>query len=329
MAEEYTPTGGGVAFTVPTYTDVADGPKLAKDLADDVAANYVTRTTAQTVSNKTLASDLAAGGYRVTGLADPSAAQDAATKNWTTTTFSSYQTASAASATAAANSATASQTSATNSQVSATASAASAAAAAASAAAADLSYDAFDDRYLGAKSAAPTVDNDGMTLLVGALYYLTAGTADQKGMYAWDGAQWVKASAATQQTISIYRYTATANQTTFSGADSGSATLAYSIGLINVYLNGVLLVPTEDYTATNGTSVVLVSGASAGDSLSVVTFTSFNLANAYTIAQTDSTFLKQANAATTYLTQSSAASTYATQSSLDGAVLNPFLLMGA
>ena len=292
-------------------------------------AGVVGTTTAQTLSNKTLGSNLAAGGYKITGLADPTNAQDAATKNWTTSTFSTYESASAASASAAAASAATATTQATNAATSASNASSSAAAASASAAAAAASYDSFDDRYLGAKSSAPSTDNDGNSLVTGALYYLTTGTAEQLGMYAWDGSQWVKASAATQQTIATYRYTATANQTTFSGADSGSATLSYTIGLINVYLNGVLLVPTEDYTATNGTSVVLLTGASVGDSLSIVTFTSFNAANSYTIAQSDSTFLKQTDAASTYLTQSSAASTYATQSSLAGAIINPFLLMGA
>lgn len=48
-------------------------------------------------------------------------------------------------------------------------------------------YDNFDDRYLGAKAAAPTVDNDGNALLVGAIYFLTVGSV---GMYVWDGANW-------------------------------------------------------------------------------------------------------------------------------------------
>lgn len=83
MSEEYTPVGSTVAFTVPTYVEAADGPKLAKDIADDVSANYVTKTAAETISNKTLGSNLAAGGFKVTGLADPSSAQDAATKAYT------------------------------------------------------------------------------------------------------------------------------------------------------------------------------------------------------------------------------------------------------
>jgi len=47
-------------------------------------------------------------------------------------------------------------------------------------------YDSFDDRYLGAKSSSPTTDNDGNTLLVGALYWDSVN----KKMYTWDGANW-------------------------------------------------------------------------------------------------------------------------------------------
>tara|TARA_R100001460_G_scaffold29909_5_gene59254 strand:- start:6135 stop:7772 length:1638 start_codon:yes stop_codon:yes gene_type:complete len=73
-------------------------------------------------------------------------------------------------------------------------------------------------------------------------------------------------------TINTYEYTATANQTTFSGSDANSATLSYTVGNIFVYLNGVLLVDTDDYTATNGTSVVLASGAAVNDKVQIASF---------------------------------------------------------
>jgi len=63
--------------------------------------------------------------------------------------------------------------------------------------------------------------------------------------------------------------------------------LAYTVGAEQVYLNGVLLVRGSDYTATNGTSVVLASGAVLDDVLLVVAYGTFNVADAYTIAQSD------------------------------------------
>lgn len=56
----------------------------------------------------------------------------------------------------------------------------------AAAAAAALSYDSFDDRYLGAKASAPSVDNDGNTLLTGALYFNSVTGA----LYYWNGTVW-------------------------------------------------------------------------------------------------------------------------------------------
>jgi hypothetical protein len=53
-----------------------------------VTGNVVGTTDAQTISNKTLGSDLAAGGYKVSGLLDPSANQDAATKSYVDTAVS-------------------------------------------------------------------------------------------------------------------------------------------------------------------------------------------------------------------------------------------------
>ena len=76
-----------------------------------------------------------------------------------------------------------------------------------------------------------------------------------------------------------FDYTATRGQTTFTGNDNDSESLSYTAGQIDVYLNGSHLNQTDDYVATNGTSVVLQSGASAGDILHIVAYGSFNVAN--------------------------------------------------
>jgi hypothetical protein len=71
-----------------------------------------------------------------------------------------------------------------------------------------------------------------------------------------------------------YEYTATANQTTFSGADENSATLSYTANSVLVFLNGVLLDDGVDYTATNGTSVVFTVGAAANDIIRIISISS-------------------------------------------------------
>ena len=63
-----------------------------------------------------------------------------------------------------------------------------------------------------------------------------------------------------------FQYQANAGQQTFSSADANGLTLTYTDSLyMDVYQNGILLVPGDDYTATTGTTVVLVQGASLND----------------------------------------------------------------
>ena len=75
--------------------------------------------------------------------------------------------------------------------------------------------------------------------------------------------------AANQNIIDTFVYTADSGQTTFTGGDANSKTLAYLANNIFVFLNGILLKDTTDYTATNGSSVVLGTGANASDELTV------------------------------------------------------------
>jgi len=67
-------------------------------------------------------------------------------------------------------------------------------------------------------------------------------------------------------------FTATASQTSF-------ATSGYTPGFLDVFLNGVKLVNGTDFTASNGSDVVLSSGAAANDIVEVVAYTTFETAN--------------------------------------------------
>ena len=82
-----------------------------------------------------------------------------------------------------------------------------------------------------------------------------------------------------QRAFDLYTYTATAGQTTFTGSDTASKTLAYSAGNLFVTLNGVTLENGTDYTATNGTSVVLTDAATVDDELNIYAFNAFSVAN--------------------------------------------------
>jgi hypothetical protein len=199
--------------------------ELAAALGDD--ANFAgTVTTALAtklpLAGGTMTGAIAMGTSKITGLGNPTSAQDAATKTYVDTadalklnltggTMSGaiamgtnkitgvgnptlaqdaatkdYVDDILGSATSAATSAAAAATSASNAATSASNAATSATASANSASAAAASYDAFDDRYLGDKASDPTLDNDGNALLTGALYFNT--TSDDMKVY--DGSAW-------------------------------------------------------------------------------------------------------------------------------------------
>jgi hypothetical protein len=199
----------------------------------------------------------------------------------------------ATSETNAAASASTASTQASNASTSASNASTSATNAASSAAAAASALDSFDDRYLGSKSSDPTLDNDGNALLTGALYYNTT----TQTMKVYDGANWITATAAGTTALLVYKYVATAGQTTFSGAASVGGTLSYTSNNIIVFVNGVSLDST-DYTATNGTSVVLASGASLNDEVVIVAFKSFTVADTYTKGEVDAFAVKLTGAQT-------------------------------
>ena len=143
------------------------------------ASNASTSAT-NAASSATSASGSATTATTQAGIATTQATNAASSASAASTSASNAAT----SATNASNSASTASTQATNASNSASSAATSATNAAAS-------YDSFDDRYLGAKSTAPTVDNDGNTLLVGALYFNTVSNF----MKVWDGSSWLDAYA--------------------------------------------------------------------------------------------------------------------------------------
>jgi hypothetical protein len=112
---------------------------------------------------------------------------DAATATTSASAAASSASAAASSASAASSSASAASSSASAAASSASAASSDASAAASSASSAAASYDSFDDRYLGAKSSDPTLDNDGNALLTGALYWNSSANE----MRVYSGSAWI------------------------------------------------------------------------------------------------------------------------------------------
>jgi hypothetical protein len=67
-------------------------------------------------------------------------------------------------------------------------------------------------------------------------------------------------------------YTTAAPTTTITGADDNSATLSYIEEQIQVFHNGILLIDSSDYTASNGTSVVLGNATDSNDTVVITAY---------------------------------------------------------
>lgn len=195
------------------------------------------------------------------------------------------QNAAAASATAAASSATAAASSATSSASSATSSASSSATsttqagiattkaseASTSAAAAAASYDDFDDRYLGAKSSEPSVDNDGDALVTGALFFdSTAGA-----MKVWSGSAWVAAyvsgSGFLATTNNLSDLTSAANARTNLGLGSIATQAANSVAITGGSVTGITDITVAD--GGTGASSFTANGVLVGNGSSALQVT--------------------------------------------------------
>ena len=72
-------------------------------------------------------------------------------------------------------------------------------------------------------------------------------------------------------TIARQTFTPTSDTTEF------SFTSGYTVGLCDVYLNGVKLVDARDYDANTGSTVGLTSAAVSGDIVEIIAYKAFNL----------------------------------------------------
>jgi len=207
---------------------------------------------------------------------------DAASATTSASNAASSATAAASSATAAASSASTASTQASNASTSAstastqaTNAAASATAAANAQAAAEAALDTFDDRFLGAKSSNPTVDNDGNALLDGALYFDT--TNDIMKVYDATNNQWLQLTlTSTNQTNVNTVAAAISNVNTVAGANSNISTVASDISDINTVAGISSNVTTVAGISSNVTSV-------AGNSTNINSAVS-NASNINTVA---------------------------------------------
>ncbi len=139
------------------------------------------------------------------------------------------------------------------------------------------SVNAFGNQYVISANA-PSSPSDGL------LWFDTSSDT----MKVYNGSSFQNAGSSVNGTTNRVNYVVGTN----SGSYNGSTTVfpaTYDAGFLDVFLNGVRLDP-ADFTATNGTSVTLGSAATSGDTLSVVGYGTFVLADHYSKTQADARY---------------------------------------
>lgn len=125
-------------------------------------------------------------------------------------------------------------------------------------------YDTFNDTYLGSKSTVPTLDNDGNTLAIGALYFDSV----ENKLKVYSDLGWIDSAVASPSSFTSQAFSGTGVQTVFTLSTAPS-----SIQSLLVFVSGLRLRPTLDYTVASTTLTFTVAPANATNNISVLVVT--------------------------------------------------------
>lgn len=227
-------------------TSATNAASSASSASTSASSASTSASSASSSATAAAASETAAETAKTGALAAQTAAESAETN-------------AASSASTASTAATTATTQASNASTSATSAASSATTASNAATAAEsardstlAAFDSFDDRYLGAKTADPTLDNDGNALVGGALYF---NTVDEV-MKVYTGTQWVAAYADVSGALLAVNNLSDLNNVSSARTNLGLGTAATTAS-------------TDYATAAQGT--LAASATQPGDNISTLT----------------------------------------------------------
>ena len=108
---------------------------------------------------------------------------------------------------------------------------------------------------------------DTLTLAAGSGMTITTDASTDTVTFASSGS-----SSAASDTLKRFVYTTSSSTTAFTGSDDNSQTLSYTVGAVQVYLNGVLQKLTTDYAETNSSTITFVNAVPSGNVVEIVAF---------------------------------------------------------
>ena len=112
---------------------------------------------------------------------------------------------------------------------------------------------------------------DTLTLVAGSNMTLTTSASGDTVTFASSGSGG-GGSASASDIRTKFVYTTSSSTTAFSGSDDNSATLSYTLGAVDVYLNGVLQKLTTDYAETNTSTITFVNAIASGNVVEIIAY---------------------------------------------------------
>ena len=110
---------------------------------------------------------------------------------------------------------------------------------------------------------------DTLTLVAGSNMTITQNASTDTITFASSGGG---GSASASDVRKRFTYTTSSSTTAFTGADDNSQTLSYTLGAVDVYLNGVLQELTTDYAETNTSTITFANAVASGNVVEIIAY---------------------------------------------------------